>query len=415
MHKFEKHDYRALAAKYGSPFYLYDMEEAALHVERLKKGLPEGVNLLYCMKANANRKVLEAFRGKVWGIDISSGGELELALEAGHDAGKMSFAGPGKTDAELKRSIETGVHLVSVESPSELRRLHAFAKVAKKKVSIAIRINPLSTAKAFAMRMGGLPSQFGIAEEDVEPVMKEALSYREHLTLEGIHVFSGTNCLEVDAIVDNIRQTLGIAKRLSETFDHPFSIVNLGGGFGIPYFPGQESMDTSVLSDSVGRALREFRAMEPRFAKTEFILELGRYMIGMFGIYVASVVDVKETRGKRFAVLDGGMNHCFPPTGNFGQLVKKNYPLKNLSRLGDTALVAQEIVGPLCTPMDSLGRALELPKCEPGDLVGFLNSGAYSYSASPLLFLGHHTPVELVYDGKEYAIGRSRHAAGEFS
>jgi diaminopimelate decarboxylase len=414
MQNHEKHDYEKLAASYGSPFYLYDMDEAGRHAEKLKSLLPAGVDVLYCMKANANPRVLRAFKPHVFGIDISSGGELELALAAGYSPQVMSFAGPGKTDAELARSVEVGLHLLSVESFGELRRLRTIAQKAGKRVRIALRINPLATAKAFNMRMGGLPSQFGIGEEEAEEAMREALSYRDVLDVAAVHVFSGTQCLDTDAIVENIEQTVAIADRLSGAFDHRLEVVNLGGGFGIPYFQGQEAMDLDALGAGVSRALSRAREDRPRLRDTRFVLELGRYLIGMFGIYVARVVDTKETRGKRFAILDGGMNHCFPATGNFGQLVKKNYPVKNLSKPAGEA-VAQEICGPLCTPMDQLGRAIEVPRCDVGDLVGFLNCGAYAYSASPLLFLGHHTPIELVYENGAYEIGRSRHPVSDFS
>jgi diaminopimelate decarboxylase len=415
MRRFEKHDYAKLAETYGTPFYLYDMDEALLHRNELAAGLPKGVVLLYCMKANGNAAVMGAFKDSVWGVDISSGGEIELAMNAGYTPDKMSFAGPGKTNAELERAVDAKVHLISVESKGELERLYEIAKAKKQRMTIALRINPLATAKAFTMRMGGLPSQFGIAEEDVDPVFESALAKKDWLDFAGIHIFSGTQCLEVDAIVENINQTLGIAKRLSERFKTPFRLVNLGGGFGIPYFTGQEAMNTKALGEAVGKTLSNFRATEPAFAETKFILELGRFLIGMFGIYVSRVVDVKETRGKRFLILDGGMHHVFPATGNFGQLVKKNYPVRNLTRPTDSITVAQEVVGPLCTPMDHLARDLAMPAAEVGDLVGFLQCGAYSYSASPLLFLGHATPPEVVFAKGAYAIGRPRRSAALFA
>jgi diaminopimelate decarboxylase len=414
MIDFEKHDWARLARHFETPFYLYDMDQAVAHTDRLRAALPGRVDLLYAAKANPNPRVLAELSDHVWGLDISSGGEIELAARVGYPLSRMSFAGPGKTDGELRGAIEGGIHVLSVESVSELRRAASIAEQSGARASIALRVNPLATAKAFAMRMGGLPSQFGVPEEEADAVLGEALSYAS-LDVRGIHIFSGTQCLDVAAIADNARQTLGIAKRLADAHDHTFSLVNLGGGFGIPYFAGHEAMDVDALAAAVGAAIEEFAAAEPRFGDTRFAIELGRYLIGMFGMYVARVVDVKENRGKRFVILDGGMNHVFPATGNFGQLVKKNYPVRNLSRLDDPQTVSQEIVGPLCTPMDSLARDLRLPSAEPGDLIGFLNCGAYSFSASPLLFLGHHTPLELVHRRGGVEVARHRHGAGEFA
>ena len=262
------------------------------------------------------------------------------------------------------------------------------------------------------MKMGGLPSQFGVPEEQADEVMAEALRTKG-IRVVGVHVFSGTNCLEPRAIVDNAQGTLAIASRLAEAHDlHP-EIVNLGGGFGVPYFPGQEPMDVAALGKAVGDAVSAFREQNPRFAKTRFLLELGRFMVAEFGIYVTRVLDVKETRGKRFAILDGGMHHCFPATGNFGQVIKKNFPVTNASRPGEKS-EPHEIVGPLCTPIDSMARALELSRAEIGDLVVFDRCGAYSYAASPLLFLSHDTPPELVLQEGKVTLVRPRRPASYF-
>jgi diaminopimelate decarboxylase len=241
-----------------------------------------------------------------------------------------------------------------------------------------------------------------------------------NVRLAGIHVFAGTQCLEASAILENLRGTLEIARRLCDEHDVSPEYVNLGGGFGIPYFAGQDAIDVDALSRGVGEELKKFRAAQPRFGKTRFILELGRFMIGMFGAYVARVTEIKETRGKRYVILDGGMNHCFPATGNFGQLVKKNYPVRNLTRGGAQELEgeadgpAQEVCGPLCTPMDSMARAVKIARAEPGDLIAFLHSGAYSYAASPLLFLSHDTPLELVKHDGQVVAARPRMSAMRF-
>jgi diaminopimelate decarboxylase len=406
-------DFAELAARHGTPFYLYDMDQALAHARRLRSLLPEAVELFYAVKANANRRVLEAFQGEVDGLDISSGGEITLAQKAGWTAQVMSFAGPGKSEEEIERAIREGVRLLSIESPTELRRAAAIAERLGRTVDVTLRVNPLETPKEFPMKMGGLPSQFGIPEEQIDEVVAEARAM-PRIHLSGFHVFSGTNCLEAPAIARNTAGTLAIAARLAEKHDLRPEVVNLGGGFGIPYFAGQPELPVEDAARAFADAVVSFRKGQARFAGTRFLLELGRYLVGDYGVYVTRVIDVKDTRGKRFVILDGGMHHCFPATGNFGQLIKKNYPIANLSR-PDAPVGTQELVGPLCTPIDSMARALELPRLEIGDLVAFLKTGAYSFAASPLLFLSHDTPPELVRVGGTTELARERKPATAFA
>ncbi len=408
-----QHDLAALAASHGTPFYLYDMDAALAHYQRLARQLPSDIELYYCVKANSNPAVLRAYKGKVPGLDMSSGGEVEIARHVGFDAGPMSFAGPGKSDQELELSVREGVGIISVESPLELERLSAIAKKHGKRQGITLRINPLLTGKEFPMRMGGGPSQFGIPEEDIDPVVVRA-KVDPQIDLVGFHIYSGTNCLEPKAILDNITQTLTIVVNLARKHEVKLRKVNLGGGFGIPYFAGQTAMDSDALMADIGKLVSLRKSQEPELKDAKFILELGRFLIGAFGVYVTRVIDVKETRGKRFAIMDGGMNHCFPATGNFGQLIKKNYPVENVSKGPSAPTAPQELVGPLCTPIDSMARALDMPLSEVGDLIAFQSCGAYAFSASPLFFLSHDTPLELVYNDGAYAVGRPRKKAYAF-
>lgn len=405
-------DLPALAERYGTPFYLYDLDAALAHHRSLRAGLPDFVEILYCVKANSNRRVLAAFRTAGPALDLSSAGELDLAVAAGFAPDAMSFAGPGKTTAELEHALGAGLGILSLESAAEMQRASAVAAKLGRRQDVTLRINPLETPKEFAMRMGGVASQFGVPEEDASPVVAQ-IRAQKSLNLVGFHIYSGTQCLEAAAVVANIQGSLAICRRLAEEHDLTPEVVNLGGGFGIPYFAGQEAMDPASLAAGIRTALEAFRAEVPRFGGTRFLLELGRYLIGPFGVYVSRVTEIKETRGKRFVILDGGMNHCFPATGNFGQMVKKNYPVVNLSR--EPGELTQEVCGPLCTPMDSLARGIKLAPAQPNDLLAFLASGAYSYGASPLLFLSHDTPLELVRFGGEISVARERMAASRFA
>ena len=398
-------DFQALAATWGTPYYLYDLDAAIAQARALREALPPSVWLYYAVKANPNRRVVEALGAVVDGLDISSAGELRLGLAAGVAPERLSFAGPGKTDDELTAAITAGVGILSLESPRELVRAARIAEALHRRVAVTLRLNPLETAREFPMRMGGGPSPFGIAEEEVDEVIAAARR-SPALELRGLHVFAGTNCLDAPALVANVGQTLEIARRLAERHALAWRLLNLGGGFGIPYFAGQSPLDGPAVMRAVGETVERARRESPHFEATRFILELGRFLIGPFGTYVARVVDVKETRGKRFAILDGGMNHCFPATGSFGQVIKKNYPLRNLSR--DGAPRVQEIVGPLCTPIDSLARSIELPQAEVGDLIAFLQCGAYALTASPLEFLSHDTPAELTHRDGAITLARAR-------
>jgi diaminopimelate decarboxylase len=401
----------AIAAKHGTPFYLYDGPAMVAHARALRGVLPPYVDLLYCVKANANRALVELLGKETHGLDVSSGGELAFVRGLGFSAEGISVAGPGKRVEELRIAVRMGAS-ISVESPLELERIVGIAEEERRTARVAIRVNPKSTSKSFAMRMGGQASAFGVPEEDAAPVVRRAME-APGIALQGLHVFAGTQCLEAPILVENARQTLDLAAALMSETGARFDHVNLGGGFGVPYFEGQPDLDPREAGHALGLALEERRLHDARFAAMRFVLELGRFLVGRFGVYVARVNDIKETRGKRILVLDGGMNHVFPATGNFGQLVKKNYPIVNLSRDGEPC--PQDVVGPLCTPIDSLARELALPAAEVGDLIAFLHVGAYSYAASPLLFLGHPTPPELLWDGTEARVVRPSFTMGHFA
>ncbi len=417
--KLDGSEAESLAKTHGTPYYIYDLDAALAHLAELRASLPNVVDVFYCVKANGNKKVLEAFKPHVAGLDLSSAGELDMAIAAGYDPKKMSIAGPGKTEEDLERCVDRGCGIISLESVAELGRLVKVCKAKGKKQEVTLRINPKETPKEFAMRMGGGASQFGVPEEEAEAALDQVLAHKDVIDLAGIHIYAGTQCLEERALVDNMLGSLAIVARLANEKDLTPRVINLGGGFGIPYFTGQKAVDTPALGRAIGGKLEEWRSQNPRFKNTRFIFELGRFLIGRYGAYVARVTEIKETRGKRFVILDGGMHHCFPATGNFGQLVKKNYPVKNLTRGGDTEMEAdtnqpQEICGPLCTPMDSMARAVKITRAEPGDLIGFFASGAYSYAASPLLFLSHDTPLELLKLGGSISVARERMPATRF-
>lgn len=378
-----------LAGQAGTPLYIYDGGLIAARVGALRAAMPTGLGLHYAIKANPLPAVVAHLAGLVDGLDVASSGELERALAAGVDPGRISFAGPGKTDAELRAAALAGV-TVNLESAGEMRRLAAISGGLGIRARVAIRVNPLFELRQSGMRMGGGPKQFGVDEEAVPALLAELAD----LPLEflGFHIFAGSQILNDDVLIDCLEKTMDLAIRLADGAPAPVRYVNLGGGFGIPYFPGETALDIGRIGRALAPLLERGRAACPEAA---FAIELGRYLVGEAGLYVTRIVDRKVSRGKTFLVTDGGLHHHLALSGNFGQVIRKNYPLAIAGRMNEAPVEMADVVGCLCTPLDRLGDNLTLPETVVGDLVVVFQSGAYGASASPLGFLGHAPPVEV--------------------
>ncbi len=379
-----------LAARIGStPFYAYSRDLLRQRVAELRGALPRAVKLHYAMKANPMLAVVQFMAGLVDGIDVASAGELKVALDAGADPAEISFAGPGKRDPELRQSVAAGV-LVNVESMRELPVLAAASQALGLPARVAVRVNPDFELKGSGMKMGGGPKQFGL---DVE-LVPEALAFadREGLAFEGFHLFAGSQNLRAESICEAQQKSYELALRLAGQARSPVKFLNLGGGFGIPYFPGEQRLDLAPIGTNL-QALVERAARE--MPSAGIVIELGRYLVGEAGIYVTRVVDRKVSRGQVFLVCDGGLNHHLAASGNFGQVVRKNYPV-GIFPQRDDATETVSAVGPLCTPLDLLADRMTLPVADIGDLVVVFQSGAYGASASPQAFLGHPACVEVL-------------------
>ena len=378
-----------LAGQAGTPFYVYDRTLIDARVRALRAAMPAGLDLHYAIKANPLPAVVAHLAGLVDGLDVASSGEMERALATGMAPSKVSFAGPGKNDAELKAAALAGV-TVNLESAGEMRRLAAISQSLGLRARVAVRVNPLFELRQSGMRMGGGAKQFGIDEEAVPEVLSEMAG----LPLEfiGFHIFAGSQVLNEDVLIDCMDKTVDLAIRLAANAPGPVRYVNLGGGFGIPYFPGETALDLARIGAALGPMLERGRAACPGAA---FAIELGRYLVGEAGLYVARVIDRKMSRGKTFLVTDGGLHHHLALSGNFGQVIRKNYPVAIAGKMGLPAAETVDIVGCLCTPLDRLGDNVPLPETAVGDLVVVFQSGAYGASASPTGFLGHAAPAEL--------------------
>lgn len=371
-----------------TPFYAYDRERMRQRVTELRAAMPDKLSIHYAMKANPMPEVVAYMAGLVDGLDVASEGELGVALETGTHARDISFAGPGKRDEELVAAINAGI-TINMESEGEMRRIASIGDTAGKRPDVAIRVNPAFELKTAGMKMGGRPSQFGIDAERIPDVLAELGSL--DLNFRGFHVFSGSQNLRAEAIVESLQSTTDLVIELADSGKVPLSFVNLGGGLGIPYFPKERPIDLAAVAPAVDSAIDKLTAA---LGDVEPIMELGRFLVGEAGIYVVRVLDIKESRGAMFAICDGGLHHHLAASGNFGQVIRKNYPVAAVTETSRKELVS--VVGPLCTPLDLLGDRMELSKVEIGSLIAVLQSGAYGASASPAAFLSHPPFSEVV-------------------
>ena len=375
-------------AEAGTPVFVYDPAIVADRVARFRAGFP-GIDLHYAIKANPLPDWLAAVAPMVDGLDVASAGELTRAL-AVKPAAAISFAGPGKRDDELAAAITAGVTL-NLESEGEAERALAIADRQGVTPRLAVRVNPDIELRGSGMRMGGRPSPFGIDAARVPALVRRLVA--AGADWRGFHVYAGSQALSADAVAETQAATIALAARLAEAAGTAPPLVNLGGGFGVPYFAGDVALDT----DAVGARLAEALAARPAIlADSRFAIELGRWLVAEAGVYLARVIDRKESGGETFLILDGGLNHQLAASGNFGTVVRRNYPLAVAHRMGGEVEEVVSVVGPLCTPLDRLGDRVVLPRAEVGDLIAIFLAGAYGATASPAAFLGHPPARELV-------------------
>ncbi|MGK2951729.1 MAG: pyridoxal-dependent decarboxylase, exosortase A system-associated [Thiobacillus sp.] len=381
-----------LAERVGStPFYAYDRRLMTERVAQLRAALPADIHLHYAIKANPMPAVVQHLAGLVDGFDVASGGELKVVLDSTMPPDKISFAGPGKSERELRQAIAAGI-VINLESERELERIVMIATETGARPKVAVRVNPDFELKSSGMKMGGGPKQFGIDAE----IVPALLARMKTLPVEfyGFHIFSGSQNLKAESIIEAQTKTFELARRLGAHAPGPVRLLNLGGGFGIPYFPGEQPLDLAAVGANLAALMPDARR---DFPEAEFVIELGRFFVGEAGLYVSRVVERKESRGQLFLVMDGGLHHHLAASGNFGQVIRKNYPVLVGNRVEPQGEAQPaSAVGPLCTPLDVLGDKMDLGHAQEGDLVVVLQSGAYGLTASPVAFLGHPAPVEVL-------------------
>ena len=380
-----------LAEQVGqTPFYAYDRNLLRSRVSELRAALPENVKLHFAMKANPMPAVVGFMAGLVDGIDVASAGELKTALDAGANPGDISFAGPGKRYSELRQAVAAGV-LINIESFREVDILADISQELELPARVAVRVNPDFELKGSGMKMGGGPKQFGVDAELVPELL--ANIDEKKLAFEGFHLFAGSQNLKPESICEAQQKSYDLALALSRHTSSPVRFLNLGGGFGIPYFPGEKKLDLASIGDNLKQLSHRAKT---DFPESSLVIELGRYLVGEAGIYVSRIIDRKISRGQTFLVVDGGLNHHLSASGNFGQVIRKNYPVAIGNRRNAEETEIASVVGPLCTPLDILADRMTLAISVPGDLVVVFQSGAYGASASPQRFLGHPEVIEVL-------------------
>lgn len=371
-----------------TPLFVYDPAIVAARVTRFRANF-EKIDLHYAIKANPLPALLAAVAPLVDGLDVASAGELDRAL-AVKPAAAISFAGPGKRDDELAAAIRAGATL-NLESEGEATRALRLADALGLRPRLAVRVNPDLELRGSGMKMGGRPSPFGLDADRVPALVRTLVA--AGADWRGFHIYAGSQALDAAAVIETQAATLALAERLADAAGQLPPLVNLGGGFGVPYFAGDEPLDV----ERVGAALADaIDSSGLTAAGTRYAIELGRWLVAEAGVYLTRIVDRKDSRGETFLVTDGGLNHQLAATGNLGTVVRRNYPLAVASRMGAPAHETVSVVGPLCTPLDRLGDRVALPHAAAGDLVAVFLAGAYGANASPAGFLGHPPATELV-------------------
>jgi diaminopimelate decarboxylase len=380
-----------LAQRVGTtPFYAYDRQKITARIALLRQHLPDGMLLHYAMKANPMPAVVQHLAGLVDGMDVASLGEMRVALDTVLSADKISFAGPGKKEHELRSAIAAGV-VLNVESGQELELIAQQGEYLGITPVVAIRVNPDFELKSSGMKMSGGPKPFGVDAERV-PEMLARLSVLG-LDFAGFHIFSGSQNLNAAALQEAHAKTFQLGIQLAAHAPSPVRLLNIGGGFGVPYFPGEQALNLPAIGENLQRLMPEVMRQLPH---ARIAIELGRYMVAEAGIYVCRVLERKVSRGQIFLVTDGGLHHHLAASGNFGQVIRKNYPVIVGNKVRGTEREVVSVVGPLCTPLDVLADQLPMAKAAAGDLIAVLQSGAYGLTASPTAFLGHPLPIEVL-------------------
>ena len=373
-----------------TPFYVYDRRLMTQKMQLLRRTFPERLIIQYAIKANPMPVVVQHMAALVDGLDVASAGELRVALDSGMLPEHISFAGPGKMDWELHRAVAARA-VINLESEGEMERAAKIGERIGVQPRVAVRVNPAFELKASGVKMGGGAKPFGVDSERV-PAMLARLGELK-LDFRGFHIYSGSQNLSAQSIIDAQNKTIELGYELARFAPSSVGVLNIGGGFGIPLFPGDEPLDLAPIAENLAKRMGE---VEQRLEGTRVAIELGRFLVGEAGLYVCEVIDRKMSRGEVFLITNGGLHQHLAASGNFGQVLRKNFPVAVANKFQGARREIANVVGPLCTPLDILASRMQLAEAEPGDLIAVYQSGAYGYTTSPIAFLGHPAPAQLL-------------------
>lgn len=380
---------------YNTPFYLYDKLKIIENKRKLNDCIGKSAQLFYSMKANPNPYICSILAREGCGVEVASAGELKIALQSGFHRKKIIFSGPGKSRNELEYAILNDIKIINVESLLEIEIINTIAKKQNVVMDIALRINPSDMSSNAVYKMTGISSQFGIEEVYVDEIIK-IIKNKLNVQLIGVQIYMGTQILSYKEIYNNTKKAIEKSLALAEKYQFPLKYINVGGGFGVPYFKGEEELDIICLKENLKNV---FRKNNSNLRKTEVIFESGRYILANAGVMVVKILYEKKSRGVNYLICDGGSN-IHSAAAFLGRYIRDNFPSRILNKNGDQKEVV--ITGPLCTPADVLGNHIKVSEhTTVGDHVVILNSGAYGLSYSPVNFLSHPLPRELLCDGEK--------------
>jgi diaminopimelate decarboxylase len=385
-----------IVKQYSTPIYLYDLNIIKQKLDTVKTNLPF-CDVYYSVKANPHKNIISFFVNNNCGTEIASLGEFEKSIIAGNSPDKIIYAGPGKRSIDLYSTLKKGIAEIHLESFSEITRCNECAKQLNKIQNVSIRINPSNQFQTGAIQMGGKPIAFGFDEELLNDAVN-AIKRCANLKLSGLHIYAGTQILDSISLSKLYLHAFNLCENIVKNHGIAISTLDLGGGFGVPYYEDEEPLNIENLGNTLKIEYQKLIRREKALANLKIIIEPGRYLTAESGLYITSVVDVKQSRDKHFAICDGGMNHNLAASGNLGQIIKRNFPIICANKINIPDDHNYEICGPLCTPLDVIGRNVKMPKLDEGDIVVLFNAGAYGLSASPTGFLSHDVPKEIFID-----------------
>ncbi len=391
------------ARQYGTPSYLYDGEQIINNYRNLKNALPEFVDVFYALKVNPNVSLVSLLRSKGACTEVCSLTEMEIALKAGSTPEDIIFLGPCKKDYELKRALELNIFALVIESETELQRVSEFAKEMGVTANVAIRLNPDFSADGSPWKMGGRPTQFGIDEKHAVENFGKYLQV-PNINIRGIHVYNGTSILDANSVYQNTKYILNLFDTITKRYKTKFTMVDVGGGMGIPYFTNQTPLDIKEFESLMKPLFEEFHAVYP---DTRIIMESGRFILGTAGYLAVEVNNIKVNHNKTFVITDGGTN-CHSAAAGSGRVVKRNFPMENISATDNAEEFEYQVSGPLCSPDDILGRNIKLKEVNVSDILVVKSSGAYGPTSSPGLFHSHGFPAEILVYNEEMHLIRKK-------